>query len=191
VTIFIENPHLCLVTLRWLLTQYGPALTGEALAALIASEERDREVAKEVYHFGVWNDDDAGHFTHGENGRNLDFNHIGPWNKIDGNLAPGDHYKDVEGATALHHYILYPFLTSPAVVWTAMAFWDRSSDRRMACNTAFFVARKCSFEEMCELAAERYPKQWKRLNVLPFLVKTSDLKWSKGFTNKGGRVINT
>jgi hypothetical protein len=169
-----DGPHLCLVTLQWLLSQYGPALTGEAIASLISSEKEARERDREIFHFGVWENDSAGHYTHGENGRTLGFNQIGPWTMFDGNLAPGGRHKDVEGATAIHYF----------EGWTAISFWDRSSDTRGGCNTGFFVARVCSFEELCELAEERYPKQWKRLNVKPFWVQTFDEKWSKVYANK-------
>lgn len=185
----MDRPHLCLPTLRYVYEAIGGCQTGLSAAAkileLIEEEEKKSMKSMEVYHFGVWGES-PGHFTHGENGRRLDYNHVGPWHGIDGRLPPGGRYKDVEGAAALHYYDVTEAAAgadlSKRVIWTAIAFWDRSGDERGNSNTAFFVARKCSFQEMCDLAKERYPDQWKRLNVRPYLVQTFDEEWSKVYS---------
>lgn len=47
--------------------------------------------------------------------------------------------------------------------WTVMSFWDRSGDHRGNSNTNFLYRGKCTFEEMCALAAAEFPEVWGRL----------------------------
>lgn len=46
--------------------------------------------------------------------------------------------------------------------WTALAFWDRSVDRRGACNSAFFVRGTLTFAQIVRVARHRWPKLWSR-----------------------------
>ena len=46
--------------------------------------------------------------------------------------------------------------------WTALAFWDRSVDRRGACNSAFFVQGTLTFAQIVRVARHRWPKIWAR-----------------------------
>lgn len=44
--------------------------------------------------------------------------------------------------------------------WTALSFWDRSIDKRGACNSNYFAEGTFTFEEMVALAKERFPDRW-------------------------------
>jgi hypothetical protein len=46
--------------------------------------------------------------------------------------------------------------------WTALAFWDRSVDKRGACNSVFFAPGELTFEQMVRLARHHWPKVWER-----------------------------
>lgn len=46
--------------------------------------------------------------------------------------------------------------------WTALAFWDRSVDRRGACNSAFFVQGTLTFAQIVWVARHCWPKIWAR-----------------------------
>ena len=46
--------------------------------------------------------------------------------------------------------------------WTACAFWDRSVDKRGACNSAFFVHGTLTFAQIVRVARHRWPKIWAR-----------------------------
>lgn len=46
--------------------------------------------------------------------------------------------------------------------WTAIAFWDRSLDRRPASNSAFFVPGTLTFAQIVRVARYNWPKVWAR-----------------------------
>jgi hypothetical protein len=46
--------------------------------------------------------------------------------------------------------------------WTAIAFWDRSSDPRPNSNSAFIARGDLTFEQVVRIARHRYPEIWKR-----------------------------
>lgn len=46
--------------------------------------------------------------------------------------------------------------------WTVVAFWDRSVDRRGACNSAFIVKGEMTFEQATRVARHRWPEVWAR-----------------------------
>lgn len=48
--------------------------------------------------------------------------------------------------------------------WTAIAFWDRSVDRRGACNSAFIVKGEMSFAQVVRVARHRWPEVWARFS---------------------------
>ena len=48
--------------------------------------------------------------------------------------------------------------------WTALAFWDRSVDRRGACNSAFFCRGQLTFAQMVRVARTVWPEVWARFN---------------------------
>lgn len=46
--------------------------------------------------------------------------------------------------------------------WTVVAFWDRSVDRRGACNAAFIVKGELTFAQAVRVARHRWPEVWAR-----------------------------
>lgn len=95
-----------------------------------------------------------------------------PWDEVDMTLAPRrvglDRYSpwkevetDVDGEAWLHH----------KGGWTALAFWDKSIDRRPCSNSVFFAEGTHSFEEMVALAQAHFPEVWSRL---PFEVRLAE-----------------
>lgn len=46
--------------------------------------------------------------------------------------------------------------------WTALAFWDRSVDKRGNSNSCFVIEGTHTFEEMIELARARFPRVMER-----------------------------
>jgi hypothetical protein len=133
-----------------------------------------REVEKTAFYFGCIGQ--AGHFLSDVwLGRVTDPKHhygCGPWESIDGKLAPYigteprrgrssyDNGRQTQGLAALHH----------RDGWTALAFWDRTVDTRMGCNSNFFFKGTHSFEEMVELAKRYFPSIWKRypFDIVPY-----------------------
>lgn len=75
-----------------------------------------------------------------------------PWlDKLDGGLCPV-HNREVEGEALLH----------VMNGWTAIAFWDRSVDKRGKCNSSFIAEGVHTFDEMRKIAEENFPKVWSR-----------------------------
>ena len=85
------------------------------------------------------------------------------WPKIDGGFCPGaskDPKKpwqrtgpEVEGEALLHH----------VDGWSILSFWDRSVDKRGACNSNFIVRGEHTFEEVLKAARESFPQVLDRL----------------------------
>lgn len=107
-----------------------------------------------LYYFGCI--DITGHYLWASEQRKLwDFDLI-PWGiAIDGKLCPPDDPKNgqPQGPAALHH----------KDGWTALAFWDRSVDRRSGSNSAFIADSILPFVQMVKIAREKYPSVWLRL----------------------------
>ena len=72
--------------------------------------------------------------------------------QIDGTLCPRG--RQVEGAASLHH----------VEGWTALAFWDRSVDRRPASNSVFVVREWLDFPAMLERARAAWPDVFARFS---------------------------
>lgn len=112
---------------------------------------------REIYFFGCWGD--AGHYLHDRHGRKR-YNERGTsWPDLDGTLVPGprDRYdrptgEQVEGRAALHR----------KDGWTALAWWDRSVDRREGSNAVLLVRGALSAGEMLVLRREMLPDVWSR-----------------------------
>lgn len=131
--------------------------------------------APQMFYFGPW--DEAGHYLSDERGRSVGRNERGalPWNEwrgdVDGVLQPHPedtcasrrrHYPSTycdcgrgpEGIAMLHH----------KDGWTALSFWDRSVDKRGACNSTYFAEGTFSFEEMVEMAKTRFAYRWNKMD---------------------------
>lgn len=48
--------------------------------------------------------------------------------------------------------------------WSAIAFWDRTVDRRGACNSVFVAPGTLTFKQICRLAHHWWPKVWARFD---------------------------
>lgn len=122
-----------------------------------------------MFYFGPW--DQPGHYLFTERrtkvwGDESDAEGF-PWRSgygIDGVLQPGCHKDrdgrwthrgspEVEGAAVLHH----------RAGWTAISFWDRSVDKRGACNSTYFAEGLFTFEQMVEMAKARFSERWNKM----------------------------
>lgn len=101
-----------------------------------------------VYYFGC--NERAGHFLWDPSLFLTQNDDKIPWRNIDGGLCPKN--KEVEGEALLH----------VKDGWTAISFWDRSVDKRGACNSSFIAEGVHTFDEMCKIAQEKFPKVWGR-----------------------------
>lgn len=71
---------------------------------------------------------------------------------LDGGYAPRDP-KEEQGRAALHR----------VHDWTVIAFWDRSVDKRGACNSVFlFRPNTLTFDQAIEHAQAIFPEVWSR-----------------------------
>ena len=136
-----------------------------------------------LYFFGVQTPKIYGHYLYTSAGsraqkgyRIHNWHSIGPFPTLDSALAPQGEHLNREGAAALHQR--YDFYDGS--LWTAVSFWDFSGDERRNSNSAFVIQEPHTFEEMCSLAQEQYPRIWNRLTVQPFLVYTDIQKAPDG-----------
>jgi len=87
-----------------------------------------------------------------------------PWQNIDGALTPGkrpwlrynDHTvpseEQIEGLAQLHH----------RSEWTALAWWDRSVDKRHGSNAVIFAKGTFTFDQMLVIGREHFPSVFAR-----------------------------
>lgn len=105
-----------------------------------------------AFYFGCWRE--AGHYLFTPSGRSTysvpnDFPL--PANYLDSGLLPPN-LPETEGRASLVHIN----------GWTVISFWDRSVDKRGKCNSSFLFRGHFTFDEMCKLAAEKFPTIWNR-----------------------------
>lgn len=114
-------------------------------------------------YFGCWGD--TGHSLWNTHARMV--RELHPWgvgsSGLDGTLAPtdpplrrGSLRRDEmdEGIAALIH----------KDDWTALAFWDRSVDRRGGSNSVFLLPGTLTFDEATRAAREAFPRVWERFS---------------------------
>jgi hypothetical protein len=122
---------------------------------------------RECYYFGCQRD--AGHYWWDASSQSMGSRRaemrVGAQiaSKIDGGFCPGvstnpnrpyDRTRpEVEGEAALHY----------VDGWTILGFWDRSVDKRGACNSNFIIRGHCTFDEVLQIAREQYPQVMGRL----------------------------
>lgn len=121
-----------------------------------------------VYFFGVGAYDSAGHYLHSGEGSQLWRRHP-DWPRDlpkqlespDGTLcfrdsAPGYSIplsvREPEGVARIHLI----------AGWTAIGWWDRSADKRGACNANFFARGVWRFADLLEEARRQYPRLFAR-----------------------------
>jgi hypothetical protein len=120
-----------------------------------------------MFYFGPW--DRAGHYLHDESGNTVwDRRKVGlPWgDEADGGIQP--HF---EGCRLSKYSRFCACGSGPEGValllhkdgWTALTFWDRSVDKRSACSSTYFAEGTFTFDEMVELAKDRFAFRWNKM----------------------------
>ena len=123
-----------------------------------------------IYYFGCW--DGTGHHLWTSDGRFAPHTLRLPWTGLDGTLCgdpaladmrgrssreplywPGDDAHQPQGVARLHH----------RDGWTALAWWDRSEDRRYGSNSAFVAEGTLTAAEIVERGAGAFPSVWRRI----------------------------
>jgi len=109
-----------------------------------------------IYYFGCWNH--SGHYLYQPGGTSLIAEGFIPWGyHIDGGLCPGKRRGlkawqtpeiQIEGQASL----------TKKDGWTALSFWDRSTDHRMNSNSNFVAMGDFTFDEMIKLAKQYFPE---------------------------------
>lgn len=131
------------------------------------------EEKTECYYFGCQKE--PGHYWWSTDGRRhydvVDLVGTNIYPKIDSGFCPNasiDEGKpwrrtgpEIEGEAALHH----------VDGWTILSFWDRSVDKRSACNSNFVVRGEHTFEEVMQSARDHFPQVLLRLKFEIKLVK--------------------
>lgn len=108
----------------------------------------------------------------GPHWKDYDFLDKNPWGyEIDGGLCPGGErhngrrpytgIPEVQGQALIHH----------KDGWTALSFWDRSVDKRGACNSTFLAEGDFTFEQMSAIAVKYFPEVTKRFHFPVVLYK--------------------
>lgn len=119
-----------------------------------------------MYYFGVNDNKGLGHYLWTQDAKRVD---IGgpiqidrdkkaiPWviSELDGGLAPDDPSQQ-HGKALLHH----------KDGWTALAFWDRTGDRRSGSNSVFLEQGVLTFEEILKIAEKQFSEITKRFNFI-------------------------
>lgn len=123
-----------------------------------------------TYYFGCWGG--YGHYLWQQNGRHpqpstiLDL----PWKEKDLDCTLCPRYQRYstnqqnEGEALLHH----------KNGWTALAFWDRSIDKRHGSNSVLLIQKEVTLEEAIEIFKQEYPSIWSRFNFTIKLYETKD-----------------
>lgn len=92
------------------------------------------EVTKKAFYFGCWKN--PGHFLYDTSGRVIyDKPHDLPWNEciMDGQLLNNGKVPDVPTGE------VFWTCGGKEFFWFAFYWWDRSVDKRWACNSGFYV----------------------------------------------------
>lgn len=127
------------------------------MSVLEESVEKGRMLGKMALYFGCW--DQAGHYLHDVKGKSV-WEHHGrpndlPWTEsiMDGTLLNNGKIKDLPDGK------VYCTCGGKDGFWYAFYWWDRSVDKRGACNSGFYV-RGFGYPEMQEAfdyACSQYP----------------------------------
>ena len=110
--------------------------------------------SKKIYFFGVSSAQNKGHFLHHEGMRVAwDDKKLLPFSShiLDGGLLP--QHPQVQGE--LHLAVING--------WTLLSMWDRTADSRPGSNAVFLAEGNHVIEEMKNIASEKFPAIWKRI----------------------------
>lgn len=117
-----------------------------------------------MYYFGCWRREvTGGHLLYRPDGASawrLLLDGGLPWKAKDidtGLCQKPAHIKEIgkeqiEGQALLHH----------KGGWTALAFWDRSSDHRSNSNSVFLIQQTLDFAQMLVVSKQVFPQIWER-----------------------------
>ncbi len=103
---------------------------------LQAAIEKGQQLGKMAFYFGCWRE--AGHYLHDARGRRMHGNMAEadlPWNEeiMDGGFLNNRKVRDIPDGR------VYWTCGGAKVFWYAFYWWDRSVDKRGACNSGFYV----------------------------------------------------
>lgn len=134
------------------------------MTKLEAAIERGKELGKVALYFGCW--EDAGHFLHDVRGRTMwgdDLPSGIPWPEsiMDTTLLKNRGVPDTPDGRV--HWVV-----GGLALWYAFVWWDRSVDKRGACNSGFYVRgfgypeEQAAFAYACEsfphvVSRQQYP----------------------------------
>ena len=123
-----------------------------------------------MYYFGPW--DRPGHYLHDEHGYSRGrAEGAMPWTlgQMDGDLQP--HFANcAKTPTYPDRHCNCPCgKEGPALIhhkdgWTALAFWDRSVDKRGACCSVYLAEGAFDFDQMVALARTRFAVRWNKMS---------------------------
>jgi len=111
-----------------------------------------------MYFFGnIKEGESSGHFLHDEKGKqysSFGTDNPTPWSmvELDTRLAPKTDKMQEHGKASIHY----------KNGWTAIAFWDRTGDKRYASNSVFLCNEVLMFNGMLAKAEEAFPKIFAR-----------------------------
>jgi len=111
-----------------------------------------------IYYFGCWSL--SGHGMYHAGGRPVrDGEHATPWGyrDLDCGLCPGINHRHKAWQTPEVQIEGQANLTKKDG-WTALSFWDRSTDHRMNSNSNFVAMGDFTFDEMIKLAKQYFPE---------------------------------
>jgi len=122
-----------------------------------------------IYYFGKAHQG-SGHHFYNPRLVNLDYHNPNwpsdmPWGNLDGALLPRN-TKEVQSQYVIHH----------SSGWVAMAFWDRTGDRRPGSNSAFMARGDLDVWGIVKLAEVNFPSIMRRLSEFKF----SEWKYEHG-----------
>jgi hypothetical protein len=102
------------------------------------------------YYFGCF--EHAGHFWWDQNlqGANREMDSL----IVDGVYAPPG--PEIEGLAQI------VYLNWNYRVWTLLAFWDRSIDKRGKCNSVFLLEGTLTFDQVVKYSRSLFPTIWQR-----------------------------
>jgi hypothetical protein len=120
-----------------------------------------------MFYFGPW--DSPGHYLHDERGvSQWRAETVIPWTlgQLDGDLQP--HFADCAKKRRRHYCDCPSGEEGPALLhhkdgWTALAFWDRTVDKRGACNSVYLAEGTYTFDQMVAMARERFAVRWNKM----------------------------
>jgi hypothetical protein len=107
----------------------------------------------DVYYFGAWGEPGHHLWTPGRRSA-WEVERSLPWRHLDAALV-NPHPDQPEGIARLHH----------RDGWTALAFWDRSCDRRFGSNSAIIARGERGAAEMLALFEQHFPAVWQRITA--------------------------